>query len=171
MERQRERPSKKESKQVTSESVGIFVGLIYSWLFSYESVLKPRLGQKQLNMFRNVWWFGRTNQYGLSEIFLNRENIFPLLELHYPELPFFFFFKRARLWKRKKRALFKDPVISQKSQLLFHSHKSGIIGWNGEKSFSIVLNGYKAPSIIALLLFSLCDLSGFGGNKICSWIL
>lgn len=40
---------------MTSESVGIFVGHIYSWLFSYESVLKPGLGQKQLNMFRNVW--------------------------------------------------------------------------------------------------------------------
>lgn len=127
------------------------MGHIYSWLFSYESVLKPGLGQKQLNMFRNVWWFGRTNQYGVSEIFLNKENIFPLIELHYPELPFFK--KRSCLWKRKKRALFKDPVISQKSQLLVHSHKSGIIGWNGEKLFSIVLNGYKAPSIIALLLF------------------
>lgn len=32
--------------QVTNESVGVFVGLICSWLFSYESALKPRLRPK-----------------------------------------------------------------------------------------------------------------------------
>ena len=40
---------------VTDERVGVFVGLIHSWLSSYESVLEPGLGPKQFNLFRNVW--------------------------------------------------------------------------------------------------------------------
>lgn len=132
MERQRERPSKKESKQVTSESVGIFVGLIYSWLFSFESVLKPRLGQKQLNMFRNVWWFGRTNQYGLSEIFLNRENIFPLLELHYPELPFFFFLKGPVCEKGKKEPSLKILLFHKNLSCFFTATKVELLGEMGK---------------------------------------
>lgn len=58
MERQGERAIPERKAQVTSESVGVSVGLICSWLFSYESVLlvKPGLGlgPKQLSMFRNV---------------------------------------------------------------------------------------------------------------------
>lgn len=34
-----------------------------------------------------------------------------------------------------------------------------------EKLFSIFLNSYKVLSIIGLLLFLLCDLSGLGANK------
>lgn len=56
MERQGKRAIPERKGQVTSESVGVSVGLVCSWLFSCESVLKPglRLGPKQLNMFRNV---------------------------------------------------------------------------------------------------------------------
>lgn len=118
-------------RQVTSDSTGVLVGLICSWLFSYESALKPGLRPKQLNLFRNVWWFGRTEQCGLSETFLNKENIFLVKESYYIELTIFF--KQVlSVKKERKRHSLKILLFHKNLSYSFHSHKMELLGEMGK---------------------------------------
>ena len=83
---------------MTSESIGMFAGFICPWLFSHESVLKPGLGPKQFILFDDL-------AESTRNIFFDKVNIFPLIELHYLEAAIFFFKPRLSVKKGKEGPL------------------------------------------------------------------
>lgn len=105
---------------MTSESIGMFAGFICPWLFSHESVLKPGLGPKQFILFDDL-------AESTRNIFFDKVNIFPLIELHYLEVAIFFFKTKAVCEKGKRGTSLKILPFHKNLSCSFHNPKNGIM--------------------------------------------